>query len=215
MKRLLVTATLALVLAGCGGGEETAATVAGETISTAQVEAVLEHAKEEFDREGKQFPEPGTAEYRDLRNQALALLVYREELVQSAYVFGISVDERQVEEGLRASRGSEQGEEREQEGSENPAFRAGGLREAILYRRIYARVTRDLRVGPGQVERYYERHRARYLGQGRTLGEARSEIARDLLVAAKNARMARWVTAMKRSFTAKVVYGKGFSLPNR
>jgi hypothetical protein len=86
-----------LLLAGCGSAE-VAATVNGTKISREHVEGVLDHAKEEFGREGKTFPEPGTVEYRQLRSQALALLVYREELEQSAKQLGVTVEQRAIEE---------------------------------------------------------------------------------------------------------------------
>ncbi len=210
MKRLLWIGLLAFSLAGCGGEDETAATVGGTKISKERVERVLEHAREEFEREGKVFPTKGTAEYRQLSDQALALLVYREELEQSAKRLGIAVDDEEVE---RLQRESRQGEEGEPEAGEDDELRADSIRSSLLYRRIYERITRGLRVSPARVEQYYARHRDLFRSQGRTLAEARAQIERDLLGAARNARMARWVSAMRRSFAPKVVYGKGFSAP--
>ena len=212
MKRALWIGMLAVSIAGCGGKDETAATVAGTKISTHRVERVLEHAREEFEREGKRFPAEGTAEYRQLANQALALLVYREELEQSARRLGIAVDDEEVAQRLR-TRESQQGEEEEREGAEDEELRADAIRSSLLYRRIYERITRGLRVSPAQVARYYRRYRDLFASQGRTFADARAEIEHDLLAAAANARMARWVEAMRRSFASKIVYGEGFSPP--
>jgi SurA-like protein len=207
--RLLVSTAAAAVLvllAGCGG-TRAAAMVNGTKISGEDVERVLEHAEEEFRREGKTFPEPGTAEYAQLRAQALALLVYQEELDQKARALGVTVDESVVEARLKATRGRE---EEGEGGSEDERFREAAIRSSLLYRRIYERIGWDLRITPAQVEGYYAKHRDQFRTQGLTLAETRPRIARDLLTAAKNARMARWVSEMRREFAPKIVYGKGF-----
>jgi SurA N-terminal domain len=198
-----VVGAAVLLLAGCES-QQTAATVNGAKITKQHVESVLDHAKDEAEREGKTFPEPGTAEHRALRNQALALLAYQEELRQRAGSLGITVDEDSVQALVEAGRGGEEG------GKEDESFREAGIRSSLLYRRVYDRITRGVLVTPVQADHYYASHRDRYRAQGSTLAEARPQIERDLVTTAKNARMAGWVTTMKREFEPKIVYADGF-----
>ncbi len=203
---------VAVLLAGRGGGREVAATVDGRSIPRSQVAALLAHVQEEFGHEGKRFPAPGTAAYRLLSNQALDLLVYRAELDRSAAQLGISVSDAEVEAALQSrARDSQRGAE--PPGLEDAAFRKDGLREAFLYRRIYDHVTADVRVPRAQVERAYRQRRELFGAQGMTPAAARRQMARDLETAAKNARMARWVSSMKARFRARIVYREGFSAP--
>jgi hypothetical protein len=208
----LATAAAVLVLAGCGA-TEVAATVDGRTISAGRVEAILEHAGEEYGREGKHFPAPGTGAYRLLSDQALDLLVYRAELEQSAAQLGVTVADDEVEARLQG-REDDAGEEGEAGGKDDERIREEAVRSSLLYRRIYDRVADGIRVRPAQVDRVYKRRRDLYGTQGLSSAEGRRQVARDLETAARNARMARWVAAMRARFAPKIAYHEGFSAPD-
>jgi hypothetical protein len=78
-KKLAAAAALCLVLvAGCGGGgDRTVATVGGDEITSEQLDALVAHFRDEARREGKSFPQEGSAAFRVQRNQLLGLLVLR------------------------------------------------------------------------------------------------------------------------------------------
>jgi hypothetical protein len=100
-----------LVLVAACEDSETVARVGDEKISEEQVEQLVEHFEEEFQREGREFPEEGTSEHRALEKSVLGLLVFRSQLEQAAAKLGVHVDEEEVEERLSSSEeASEEGE---------------------------------------------------------------------------------------------------------
>jgi len=133
--RALAAAAVCLVLfAGCGGGDdETVATVAGDEITTTQLDALADHFRAEAKREGKPFPQDGSAALAKLRNQLLGLLVYRTELRQAAERLGVQVRESEVARRLPA---------REQEGdTQGDTYAHDTVENQIRLERLFAKVT--------------------------------------------------------------------------
>src|SRR3954449_7752332 len=106
---LFFFAALALTASGCGE-QKTPRPVAfvGDTaISGEQFDAALDQLRADRRRKGEseEFPEPGTAGYRHLRDSVLGLLVFREELQQAAQRFGIQVTDDEVDRLIDAGGG--------------------------------------------------------------------------------------------------------------
>ena len=199
---------VALVVAGVvvavalvrGRGEShVAARVAGTTISTDEVDLLLRHARDEARKEGKDFPAEGTPLHQALRRQALDLLVYHEELAQRAAQLGLQLPAADVapSAGAEVATGSEPD-------AGNGVFVRQSVRGAQLYRMIYDRVTRDISVSDGAVERYLRQHPEQR-------GIPRVQVHRNLLDTKRNAVMARWLARMKRDYVAKIEYGPAFA----
>ncbi len=153
MSRLALIGVLALAFVGCEGkGDEAIAHVGGQTITREQVEQTVEHFREEAEREGKDFPEEGTADFDKAEDRLLGLLVYRAELADTAEKLGVEVDDETVERRLEAG-----GESEEEDGEEGEAFIRDSVRAQLLYERIYRRVTENV-VGtsPGATARRNE-----------------------------------------------------------
>lgn len=132
VKRALVLLPVAAALAGCGGSSSTpVAHVAGETITSSQLDVAVDHFKQEADAEGRTFPEKGSDGYKTVQRQALGLLVYRSELLQSAEKLGVPVRSSEVEQRLKANT--------EQEG--DVVFARDTMRAQVAYEHIYGRVT--------------------------------------------------------------------------
>jgi hypothetical protein len=92
---------LVLLAAGCGGtGAQTHATVAGQQITQQQVDALVSRAREEALNERQDFPERGSEVYRELQQQALAMLVYRAQVETAAKRLGIAVTDTQARNSL-------------------------------------------------------------------------------------------------------------------
>jgi hypothetical protein len=198
---------VALVVAGVvvavaqirGRGESNvAARVAGTPISTAEVDFVLNHARDEARNEGKDFPAEGTPLQQQLRRQALGLLVYHEELAQRATELGVELPAADLapSAGVEVATGSDPD-------AGDRVFVRQSVRGAQLYRRIYDRVTRDVSVSAGEVDRYLRRHPEQR-------GIPRAQIRRNLLDTKRNALMARWLARMKRDYATRVEYGPDF-----
>jgi hypothetical protein len=182
-----------------------AAKVGRTTISTKQVDAIVGHARAEAKREGKPFPPRDSALYKALRRQALELLVYHEELDQSARSLGVTISEKDLE---AATRGLGEGEAGSSGADE--AFRRESLRAELLYRRIYERIARTVRVSSREVGAYYRAHAAVYRLRGQSVAAARRSVAATLREMKSNAAMARWVSRMRREFAPKIRYAAEF-----
>ena len=185
-----------------------AATVNGTTISMQRVDALLKHAQREAAREGKHFPAKGSDEYKFLQRQALDLIVYHEELDQSASSLGITVTEQQLEAGGSGLREREAGGVSSDPGDET--FWRESFRGQILYRRIFQRVTRGIRASDREIRADYRAHSDLYRLQHRSFAQARRSIKANLIATKRNAAMARWVARMRRQFEPKITYAKQF-----
>jgi hypothetical protein len=191
---------LAPVLAiGCGGKDGDArpvAFVAGSAITKGELDAAVEHLREEAKREGR-TPELGHPDSREARNHLLVLLVYRAELDAGAARLGIHVDEQQVE--ARLARSAPDGEEED----EDDPFARSTARAQLVYAAIYKRVTRGVRVRPSEVNRV--------LQAGRIPAEQRKAVRARLLAAKRNAAMRRWIVANDRRLAPRIRYEPGYA----
>jgi len=202
---VLPVSAVAVIAAGCGS-EPPAARVAGVPIASERVEQTLQHARDEARREGRSFPKDATRAYAAMGRQALDLLVYHEELRQKAAQLGVVVSDGEIEARLGADEEQADGEGA---GEEDDAFVRESIRGALLYQRIFDRVTAGVRVTERDIAAYYRTHASALSGRGLSLRKAGPEIARDLRATRRNAVMARWVARMRREFTGKVVYRNG------
>jgi len=208
---LLLAVVLVFTVAALTAGDQKlkiAATVNGTTISMQRVDALLKHAQREAAREGKDFPAMGSGEYKFLQRQALDLIVYHEELDQSASALGITVTEQQLEAGGRRLRESDAGGVSRDPGDET--FWRESFRGQFLYGRIFQRVTRGIQVSDREIRADYRAHSDLYRLQHRSFAQARRSIKANLILTKRNATMARWVASMRKRFEAKIKYAKQF-----
>src|SRR5438445_12421918 len=104
MKRLvlLVFLSLAVVAAGCGGtstatlGSDDAAIVGSQAVTKEQFRSLMDRAKKSYDSQKRPFPKPGTAEYEQLKGQAVTFLIQRAEFEQEAEAMGIKITDDKV-----------------------------------------------------------------------------------------------------------------------
>ena len=94
-------ATVALVATACGGNSSapagSVAVVNGTDVSKAELEQLLDQAKQGYTAQKQQFPKVGTPEYQTVQSQYVAYLVQREEFTQAADDLGIEVLEKDVD----------------------------------------------------------------------------------------------------------------------
>ena len=119
-------------VAGCGGSNSAVAHVGAASITRDDLDVAVDHFRQEASAEGRPFPNEGTDDFRTVERQALALLVYRSELVQSAEKLGVPVSEAEVTSRMAGTSG-------ESEGSE--AFAHDTVRAQIAYEHVYSKVT--------------------------------------------------------------------------
>ena len=134
MKTLAASAVCLALLAGCGGGgDKTLATVGGDEITTAQLDALVAHFRAEARLEGNPFPEDGSARLEKARNQLLGLLVYRTELKQAAERLGVQIRESEI--ARRLPTGEQEGDTR------GDTFPHDSVEAQLREERLFARVT--------------------------------------------------------------------------
>ncbi len=207
MRRAFVLLVTAAALAGCGEEDEFAAKVGTTEISEAQIERVLEHGAEEAKREGRDFPEEGTPEFREVRKQVLENLVFLEELRQKAVAVGVRVPPRQ--------RAGEEGEEEGEEEAELEAFeRANRGRpppSRIVYSRLYKQVTKNVRVTEAEIRRAFDRDAAAYRRRYGSYADAREAIRLGLVNSKRTTVWLRFLDGVRREYEPRVEYSEEFA----
>jgi hypothetical protein len=208
---LLVAIVLATAAAtrrgGERGGTKVVATVAGVPISAAQLERALERERARTEAAGRRFPDRDSDEFRALRHRLLERLVLDVEIVQSANRLHVAVPTAAVYEFAEEASG-EEGEEGEASGEEAAAFDRSAVRARLLYEAIARKITAGERVRPGEVDRYYARHRARFAAM--SPARARVLVETQLLQIRQAAVMRRWLARTQERYRGRVRYADGY-----
>lgn len=165
-------AALALVAAGCGGGESVpdgaVATVGGTVIEKAELDEFLAYAKKGYEASKQEFPKAGTPQYQSLQTQWVSYLVQREELRQAAEDLGIEITEKDVDKTEKQFIDERFGGKR---ADYEKALKAQGFTSAAyrqihetsaLYTKLFEEVTKDAEVTEEDVLRYYTENQAQY-----------------------------------------------------
>jgi hypothetical protein len=108
------------------------------------------------------------------RRTALDLLVYHEELAQRAKALDVTPSPQELTPPSATG-------ESEEGGSSDRAFIRESVRGAVLYRKIYDRVTRGVSVNDGEIRAYFRAHPDLYREAGLSLAKARPTIRQNLL----------------------------------
>jgi len=170
---LLLVLVVVFVAAGCGGGSQSVpadavAVVNGDTITKTQFNTLMD-ATAKIDKANKQTtPAAGTTAYKTRQDQIVAYLVQLDELTQKGKGLGVDVTDAQVQQQVdKVKKQYFKGNEKK--------FEAGLLgqgltlpiyelewRAQLLSNKIYAKVTKDVKVTDAQVAAYYNAHKSSY-----------------------------------------------------
>lgn len=186
---LLVAALAAVVLTGCGGGEEgvpddSIAVVGDQEVPKAEFDALLAQAKASYAAQKRPFPKAGTPEYNTLKTQAVQFLVQRAQFEEKARELDVEVTDKQVEDRLGQIKkqyfgGSEKkylDQLKEQKLGDAQVRR--DIRAQLIQEGIYKKVTDDVKVTDAQVQKYYRDNQSQY-------GQPESRDVRHILVPSK------------------------------
>jgi foldase protein PrsA len=176
MKRLAVFAfiALALVLAGCGGtstanlGSDDVAVVGSQSITKDQFQSLMGRAKKSYDTQKRKFPKPGTAEYEQLKGQAMIFLVQQAEFAQEADDMGIKISDDKVNKRIDQLKkqfygGSDERYRKvlDQQGlTEDEAKDA--VRAQLISEELFKKVTDKVKVSGAEITAYYKSHKSQY-----------------------------------------------------
>jgi parvulin-like peptidyl-prolyl isomerase len=166
---------LLLVVAGCGGGggdesvpADAIATIDGENISKAEFDRAMEQAKRGYEARQSPFPKPGSPEYEQLKNQAVAYLVQRAEFEKEAEDRGIKISDKQIDDRLaQIKKQYFQNDDKKYKAQ----LKKSGLTEEqvkedvraqILSEELFKKVAADVNVAESDIEKFYREHPDQY-----------------------------------------------------
>jgi foldase protein PrsA len=170
---IIFTGLALLAAAGCGGGggdvpSDAVAVVDGENVPRTQYEQLIEQAKKTFKQDKRDFPKAGTAERKQLDQQAVAFLVQRVELAQAAEDLDVQVTDKDVAARLDQIKkqyfgGDEKRYQKQlkQQGLTDEQVRRD-VRANVISEKIFAEVTKDAKVTDADVQKYYNDNKAQY-----------------------------------------------------
>jgi parvulin-like peptidyl-prolyl isomerase len=165
----------ALLLAGCGGGNDSkdvpsdaVAVVGDQEITKEQFDALIAQARASAKQQKRTFPKAGTPEFKNLQNQGLEYLVRRAEFEQKADDMDVKVTDQQVDERLTQLK-------KQFYGGDDKKFQASlkklllteaqvkkDVRAQLLEEALYKKVTEDVKVSDKEIEDFYNKNKAQY-----------------------------------------------------
>ena len=165
---------LALVAAGCGGGgdgdvpADAVAVVDGEKVTRTSFDALLVRARKTFEDQKREFPKAGTAERKQLTDQAVEFLVQRQQFEQAAAEMDIEITDADVDKRLtqikQQSFGGDQKKyekELKNQGLTDAQVRAD-IRSQIVGEKLFNAVTKDIKVTDADIAKNYEEKKEQY-----------------------------------------------------
>ena len=170
---ILLCALVSIALAGCGGGDDevptdAVAVVDGQEIAKTDYNALIAQAKKSYKNQKRDFPKAGSQEFQTLKNQAVQFLVQREQFEQEAENLDVDVTDKQVDARLAQIQkqyfgGDKKKYEKQlkEQGLSDKQVR-NDIRAQIVSERIFAKVTKDVKVTDKQIEDYYNKNKAQY-----------------------------------------------------
>jgi parvulin-like peptidyl-prolyl isomerase len=165
---LALVATLAFVAAACGGGgdedvpDDAVAVVDGEKVTRTSYDALVAQARKTFQDQKREFPKAGTAERKQLTDQAVEFLVQRQQFEQEAADRGIKVTDADVEKRLTQIKqqyfgGDDKKYEQQlkDQGLTDAQVRAD-VRAQVVSEKLFNDVTKGVKVTDANVTKYYQ-----------------------------------------------------------
>jgi parvulin-like peptidyl-prolyl isomerase len=177
MKRLIPLAflSIALAVAGCGGtstatlGSDDAAIVGSQAITKEELSSLMDRAKKTYDVQKRPFPKPGTAEYEQLKGQAITYLIQRAEYAQEADAMGIKISDSDVDKRIEQLKkqyyaGSESKYEKtlKQQGLTQDQAKEE-VRASLIAEAVFKKVTDKVNVSQTDIKAYYDSHKSQYV----------------------------------------------------
>jgi parvulin-like peptidyl-prolyl isomerase len=177
MRRLLLFgfASFALLAAGCGGtttaslGSSDVAVVGGEHITKDQFQQLMGRAQKSYDAQKRAFPKAGTAEYEQLKGQAITFLVQQSEVEEQAKKLGVDVGDDKVDKEIARYKkqfygGSDSRYEKavKQQGLTDEQAR-DAIRQQLISQALFKKVTGDVKISDADIKQYYNTHKTQYV----------------------------------------------------
>ena len=183
--------TVALAATACGGGSGSVASgsvasVNGTEITKAELDKIVEQAKQGYKAQNQAFPKAGTPEYQSLQQQYVAYLVELAEFQKAADDLGLKVTEKDIDkvesQTIKDKFGGKRAEYEKalkKAGFTAEDYRANALAVTALTQKIFDAVTKDVTVSDAEISQYYIQNQSQY-------GSPESRDVRHILIAVKD-----------------------------
>jgi parvulin-like peptidyl-prolyl isomerase len=170
---LSLCALMAIAFAGCGGGSDdvpadAVAVVDGQEIARTDYNQLIEQARTSYKNQKRDFPAAGSQEFKTLQNQAVQFLVQREQFEQQAADMDVDVSDKDVDARLTQIQKQYFGGDKKKyekqlkdQGLTDAQVRKD-IRAQIVSEKIFASVTKGVKVTDKQIEDYYAKNKAQY-----------------------------------------------------
>jgi parvulin-like peptidyl-prolyl isomerase len=177
MRRLVLFgfASLALLAAACGGtssatlGSDDVAVVGDQQISKDQFHQLMARAQKSYAAQKRPFPKPGSAEYEQLKGQAITFLVQQAEVEEQAKKLGIDIGDDKVDKEIARYKkqfygGSDARYEKavKQQGLTDEQAR-DAIRQQLISQALFKKVTGSVTVSDAAIKDYYNTHKTQYV----------------------------------------------------
>jgi parvulin-like peptidyl-prolyl isomerase len=177
MRRFLLFgfASLALLVAACGGttsaslGSDDVAVVGDQQISKDQFQQLMQRAQKSYVAQKRPFPKAGSAEYEQLKGQAITFLVQQAEIDSEASKLGVDVSDNDVDKAIANYKkqfygGSDARWEKalKQQNLTDEQAR-DTIREQLTSKRVQEKVVGSVKVNDGEIRQYYDTHKSQYV----------------------------------------------------
>jgi parvulin-like peptidyl-prolyl isomerase len=179
---LLPLLALVALLAACGGGggggssslaKDDVAVVGDQHITTSDLAAELEQAKQSYAQSGQSFPKEGTSAYQAIKSQAITLLVQHAERQVKAKQMGITVSDQEVQQRLDAIKkqhfAGKNGKIDEakyqaqlKKAKLTEAQLRDDIRQQLVEEKLYKKLTASVKVSNAEALAYYQAHPDQY-----------------------------------------------------
>jgi foldase protein PrsA len=186
-----VLAAVSLAVTACGGGSGSVssgsvASVNGTEITKAELDRLVEQAKQGYKAQNQAFPKAGTPEYQSLQQQYVAYLVELAEFRKAADDLGLKVTEKDIDKVENQTIKDKFGGKRadyekalKKAGFTAEDYRANALAVTALTQKIFDAVTKDVKVSDNEIFQYYTANQSQY-------GTPESRDVRHILIAVKD-----------------------------
>ena len=180
MRRVFSTGFLALLVAmlavACGSEDgssdsvpaNSVAVVGDQSIPKSEFDDLISYAQKSYEAQNRPFPKVGTAEYVQLRDQAMRFLVQRTQFEVKADDLDIDVSDEAVDKRIdQYIKERHQGDKKKfdaelkQQGL-SPEQARDIIRANLVQEAIFNKVTKDVKVSDEQVKSYYDKNKAQY-----------------------------------------------------
>jgi parvulin-like peptidyl-prolyl isomerase len=177
MRRLVLFgfASLALLAAACGGtttaslGSDDVAVVGDQQISKDQFQQLMARAQKSYEQQKRPFPKAGTAEYEQLKGQAITFLVQQAEVEEQAKKLGVDITDEKVDKEIARYKkqfygGSDARYEKavKQQGLTDEQAREA-IRQQLISQALFKKVTGNVKASDADIKEYYDTHKTQYV----------------------------------------------------